>query len=200
MVALVEWRLSFSRFALTTAHSAQWSTQLKAKLAKQRALADEKERRKNLTKYIPDVCRALHSMLSVIAQPDHGGEGDAARSSASVNLKRTAEEEALLQEVRNKRLKEDDLSDKVNTSLAEHAACRGVHACLHCSSAARQLRKYVEQYDQHAALEHVAATGASKARTEVYLSPLNDTLPSMPALHHPCFVFEPVLKAFGSPV
>merc|ERR1719305_1964431 len=41
--------------------------QLKTKLAKQRALADERERRKNLTKYIPDVSRALHSMLSAIA-------------------------------------------------------------------------------------------------------------------------------------
>ncbi|EOD08674.1 type II DNA topoisomerase VI subunit B, partial [Emiliania huxleyi CCMP1516] len=33
--------------------------QLKAKIVKQRALADEREKKKNLTKYIPDVSRAL---------------------------------------------------------------------------------------------------------------------------------------------
>ena len=34
--------------------------QLKATLLKQRALADDKERRKNLTKYIPDVSTAIY--------------------------------------------------------------------------------------------------------------------------------------------
>ena len=62
-----------------------------------------------------------------------------------------------------------------------------------------QLRLHVEQYDQTAALEQVTATGASKPRTEVYLSPFNDALPALPELHHPLFVFKPQKAAFESP-
>ena len=55
--------------------------QLKAKLAKQKAAKDEHERRKNLTKYIPDVSRSLFSMLEIISDPT--GVGAVAGSSAA---------------------------------------------------------------------------------------------------------------------
>jgi DNA topoisomerase-6 subunit B len=40
--------------------------QLKATLLKQRALADDKERRKNLTKYIPDVSTAIYKTSTIV--------------------------------------------------------------------------------------------------------------------------------------
>jgi len=44
----------------------------------QRALADEKEKRKNLTKYIPDVSRALFGMLETISKEAEDDGDDAA--------------------------------------------------------------------------------------------------------------------------
>jgi len=87
--------------------------QLKAKLAKQRALHDERERRKNLTKYIPDVSRALFSVLSAMATPAQEDASTGAGDVAASGRKRGVEHEALLEQVRDKRLKESDLSDKV---------------------------------------------------------------------------------------
>ena len=46
-----------------TPHPLPRRLQLKSKIVKQRSLADERERRKNLTKYIPDVARAIFGML-----------------------------------------------------------------------------------------------------------------------------------------
>ena len=47
-------------------------------IARQRALADEKEKRKNLTKYIPDVSRALFGMLETISKEAEDDGDDAA--------------------------------------------------------------------------------------------------------------------------
>ena len=52
--------------------------QLKAKIARQRALAEEKEKRKNLTKYIPDVSRALFGMLEALSKEEEDGGDDVA--------------------------------------------------------------------------------------------------------------------------
>ena len=43
--------------AVAACRTSRPALQLKTKIVKQRSLADEKERRKNLTKYIPDVVR-----------------------------------------------------------------------------------------------------------------------------------------------
>ena len=66
--------------------------QLKAKIARQKALADEKEKRKNLTKYIPDVSRALFGMLETLSKEgeedggdDAAGGGGAAGSGGGVS-------------------------------------------------------------------------------------------------------------------
>lgn len=141
--------------------------QLKAKLIKQRALADDKERRKNLTKYIPDVSKAIHTMLAMAADPaapvasDSGG---AAGGSAAGKRPRPAEHEALLDDVRAKKLQVETLADK--------------------------LRLHVEQCDVTAALETVTAAGMLRARQELYLCPFDDTAPRMAELHHPHFVLR----------
>ena len=57
--------------------------QLKAKIVKQRAIADDKERRKNLTKYIPDVSRAIYSTLALVADAN-----EAATAQSSTGVKR----------------------------------------------------------------------------------------------------------------
>ena len=62
--------------------------QLKSKIVKQRALADDRERRKNLTKYIPDVSRALFGVPSSIAQP--AASAAEAASPAQSSAKRPA--------------------------------------------------------------------------------------------------------------
>jgi len=91
--------------------------QLKAKIVKQRALADEREKKKNLTKYIPDVSRALIGsparrahrcppqldgggavsvgMMSQLAEA--GGEAGGGRQRARP---RDAEHDALLEQAR----------------------------------------------------------------------------------------------------
>jgi hypothetical protein len=76
-------------------------------------LHDERERRKNLTKYIPDVSRALFSVLSAMATPAQEDASTGAGDVAASGRKRGVEHEALLEQVRDKRLKESDLSDKV---------------------------------------------------------------------------------------
>lgn len=124
--------------------------QLKAKIVKQRALADEREKRKNLTKYIPDVSRAIHGMLSLAA--DDAGS------------KRPREHDELLEEVRGKRLKEENLAEK--------------------------LRTHVEQCDATAALEQVTATGLSRPRQELYLAAFDGSAPHLPELHHAKFVLK----------
>ena len=147
--------------------------QLKAKLVKQRALADDKERRKNLTKYIPDVSRAIFKMLSEAADATGAADASAADGEAAADAadapppplkRRPAEHEGLLDEVRAKRRKEETLADK--------------------------LRLHVEQCDATAALETVTAVGMLRPRLDVYLSPFDETAPCLPELHHPHFVLR----------
>lgn len=56
--------------------------QLKAKIARAQAAKEQKLRKRNLTRYIPDVANALFGMLRSMAD---GGE-DAARESAATQL------------------------------------------------------------------------------------------------------------------
>ena len=100
--------------------------QLKAKLAKQKAAKDEHERRKNLTKYIPDVSRSLFSMLEIISDPTGvargvggGGAGDTARDAAARAAKRPSHLDALVDDVRAKRLKEETLAEKLRTHIEQ---------------------------------------------------------------------------------
>ena len=73
--------------------------QLKAKIARQKALADEKEKRKNLTKYIPDVSRALFGMLETISK-EAEDDGDDAAPAAAAKRVREADHEDLVGQVR----------------------------------------------------------------------------------------------------
>ena len=65
----------------------------------QRALADEKEKRKNLTKYIPDVSRALFGMLETISK-EAEDDGDDAAPAAAAKRVREADHEDLVGQVR----------------------------------------------------------------------------------------------------
>mmetsp|Transcript_29968 Transcript_29968/g.95682 ORF Transcript_29968/g.95682 Transcript_29968/m.95682 type:complete len:333 (+) Transcript_29968:1118-2116(+) len=135
--------------------------QLKAKIVKQRALADEREKKKNLTKYIPDVSRALIGMMSQLAEA--GGEAGGGRQRARP---RDAEHDALLEQVRSKRLKEEDLSEK--------------------------LRVHVETCDAANALETVEAgkRGARLLLQDLYLSPLDEATELLPEVQHPLFALK----------
>ena len=191
--------------------------QLKAKIVKQRALADEREKKKNLTKYIPDVSRALIGsparrahrcppqldgggavsvgMMSQLAEA--GGEAGGGRQRARP---RDAEHDALLEQaraavwrrggagrggrrgqresirppplpprlsqVRAKRLKEEDLSEK--------------------------LRVHVETCDAANALETVEAgkRGARLLLQDLYLSPLDEATELLPEVQHPLFALK----------
>ena len=68
-------------------------------IARQRALADEKEKRKNLTKYIPDVSRALFGMLETISK-EAEDDGDDAAPAAAAKRVREADHEDLVGQVR----------------------------------------------------------------------------------------------------
>jgi DNA topoisomerase-6 subunit B len=135
--------------------------QLKAKIVKQRSLAEERERRKNLTKYIPDVARAIHGMLSLVADGGTSGSGN----DGLVTRVRSREHEDLLEDVRLKRLKEETIAEK--------------------------LRTHVEQCDATAALEHVTASGTtSRPRQEIFISPFDVSQKMLPEMHHPKFVLQ----------
>ena len=138
--------------------------QLKATLLKQRALADDKERRKNLTKYIPDVSTAIYKMLHAAAEGAEGG-GESSGAQAGAGLKRhQPDHEALLEDVRAKRVRQETLADK--------------------------LRLHVEQADTTAALETVTAVGMLRPRQELFLSPFDESAPRVAELHHPHFVLR----------
>ena len=72
----------------------------------------------------------------------------------------------MLEEVRNEKLNEQVLIEK--------------------------LRTHVEQCDATAALEHVTASGGGNAhkRQELYLAPLNDGSEMVKAIHHKRFVLQ----------
>ena len=195
-----------------TATPAPAPLQLKAKLAKQRALADERERRKNLTKYIPDVSRALFSVLSLMASDADAAA--AAGGEASSRKRLTSEHEDLLEQVRQKKLKEETLAENVRARQRAHLAASRHTAASHCASrppahlrprhprraeprplndsvcASTQLRTHVEQCDSTAALEQVTATGVLKPRQEIFLSPFNEKAPQLPEMFHQHFVLK----------
>jgi len=148
--------------------------QLKAKIARQRALADEKEKRKNLTKYIPDVSRALFGMLETLAKDAEGDGGEDAAAGgggaasvggggASKRIREAAHED-LVSQVRAKRLNEETLSTK--------------------------LREHVETCDATAALESVEATKATMPRQDLFLGPFNEARETLPPMHHARFVLQ----------
>jgi len=87
--------------------------QLKVKLLKQKALSDDRERRKNLTKYIPDVSRAFFSVISMIADKEQS------QASASTSRKLDDEERGIVDEVRHKRLKVETLSEKLRIHIEQ---------------------------------------------------------------------------------
>jgi DNA topoisomerase-6 subunit B len=138
--------------------------QLKAKIVKQRSLADERERRKNLTKYIPDVSRAIHGILTLVQQEDDERADEGADAAGSASAKRPREHAELLLEVREKRLKEETLSEK--------------------------LRAHIEQCDEASALEHVALAGNARPKQELYISAFDEASKQLPELHHPKFVLK----------
>ena len=145
-------------------------------VAKQKAAKDEHERRKNLTKYIPDVSRSLYSMLEIISDPTGVGAvagssaADTARDAAARAAKRPSHLDALVDDVRAKRLKEETLAEK--------------------------LRTHIEQCEVQSALENVTAAGGARPRQEVYLAPFNEKAPMLSELHHPAFVLKLRADAF----
>ena len=149
--------------------------QLKSKIVKQRSLQEEKERRKNLTKYIPDVSRSIFGMLTVINREDEAGDDAAGGGGSAAARKRPREHADVLEQVKSKAIKEETIRDK----LAAH----------------------VEQCDATAALEHVIAAGplAGRAPQEIYLGAFNDSAKMLSELHHPKFVFQMHAAAYTPP-
>jgi DNA topoisomerase VI subunit B len=63
--------------------------QLKAKIVKQRAAADDRERRKNLTRYIPDVSRAIFTVIEKAAKRQAERDAAAAVAGGPVGMDRS---------------------------------------------------------------------------------------------------------------
>lgn len=51
----------------------QCCSQLKSKIAKQQAAREQRQRKKNLTKYIPNVAAALFTVLQAVSQRQEAG-------------------------------------------------------------------------------------------------------------------------------
>ena len=108
--------------------------QLKSKILKQKALADDRERRKNMTKYIPDVSRALFGMMSAMTD-----EPSPAPANGSARRPRDVEHDELLEQVRSKRLKEDTLSAKARPAAPRTSpAPARAHMLWHAPAPARR--------------------------------------------------------------
>ncbi len=64
----------------------QCCVQLKSKIAKQQAAREQRQRKKNLTKYIPNVAAALYTVLQAVAvrreEGPAGGKGTISRAAA----------------------------------------------------------------------------------------------------------------------
>ena len=93
------------------------------------------------------------------------GGGESSGAQAGAGLKRhQPDHEALLEDVRAKRVRQETLADK--------------------------LRLHVEQADTTAALETVTAVGMLRPRQELFLSPFDESAPRVAELHHPHFVLR----------
>ena len=145
--------------------------QLKAKIVKQRSLADEKERRKNLTKYIPDVSRSIIGILKLVQQEQDEQDETGGAAGAAAKAKRPREHEELLVEVNEKRLKEETLEEK--------------------------LRTHIEQMDEQSALEHVAQAGGARSKQELYIGAFDEGSKQLPPIQHPKFVLQLHAAAFS---
>lgn len=53
----------------------QCCVQLKQKIARQQAAKEQRQRKKNLTKYVPNVAQAVHTVLKAMATAEKDGEG-----------------------------------------------------------------------------------------------------------------------------
>ena len=62
----------------------QCCVQLKAKISRQLAAREQKQRKRNLTKYIPNVAAAVHGCLQTMAGDGDGGERSAAHIAGAV--------------------------------------------------------------------------------------------------------------------
>ena len=104
-------------------------------------------------------------MLEIISDPTGVGAvagssaADTARDAAARAAKRPSHLDALVDDVRAKRLKEETLAEK--------------------------LRTHIEQCEVQSALENVTAAGGARPRQEVYLAPFNEKAPMLSELHHP---------------
>lgn len=134
--------------------------QLKAKILKQRAMADERERKKNLTKYIPDVSRAFLSMMKGMIDAD-----DTPPSVAARKRKREPEHVELLDQVRNNVLGEEVLVEKLRTHVEDADAANALETAE-------------------------GSKAASRLTFELYLAPRNEGTLMLPEIQHPLFALK----------
>jgi hypothetical protein len=132
--------------------------QLRVSLARSLAQKEEAERKKNLVKYIPDISRAVITVLEKMSAKQ-GHTGTSSSSSASsgsantlpVSLKRTR----IMRDVANGDLDEDVIAQKLTVA--------------------------VERYEKDAALLAMESEGADKSkRVKLHLIPLSYKLDCLP--------------------
>ncbi|DAZ98391.1 TPA: hypothetical protein N0F65_000105, partial [Lagenidium giganteum] len=140
----------------------QCCSQLKQKLMKSNRLKENAARKKNLTKYIPDVSRALYGVL---AQMQEQQAAAAQQGSSSQQLQHfstnqssiwTANDDPEFQRMREQLFRE--IKSKTFTE-------KGLQAKLHDA---------VQKADEEATLEHVAAAGRDSTKeVSVFIQPLD---------------------------
>ncbi|GFR50834.1 hypothetical protein Agub_g13107 [Astrephomene gubernaculifera] len=146
--------------------------QLKAKIVKQLAAKEQKLRKRNLTKYIPDVANAIYSVLERMAQREEGaggggggGGGDEGGAGGSAGGA-----------VKRPRIAFHD-----EKQLLPLVARREVTA----ATLQARLTEYVERIDTDMALEYQVQQGlaAGVAKEPLYLMPLSARHSHGPELH-----------------
>ncbi|GIL73715.1 hypothetical protein Vretimale_5397 [Volvox reticuliferus] len=149
--------------------------QLKAKILRAIAAREQKQRKRNLTKYIPDVAKAVYSVLERMAEraleAGGGGHGNSGGAPAGEDVK--TEQEAA---AKRRRLEVND-TRQLLPAVASHE--------LTAATLQARLTEYVERIDTDMALEYQVQQGlaAGVAKEPLYLVPLSGRHSHGPELH-----------------
>ncbi|GIL49361.1 hypothetical protein Vafri_5660 [Volvox africanus] len=137
--------------------------QLKAKIVRAIAAREQKQRKRNLTKYIPDVAKAVYSVLERMAEHAIGGGRGSSGSAPAGKEEVKVEQEAA---AKRRRLEVND-SRQLLPAVANHE--------LTAATLQARLTEYVERIDTDMALEYQVQQGlaAGVAKEPLYLVPLS---------------------------
>jgi DNA topoisomerase VI subunit B len=152
--------------------------QIKSKIAKRETIKRQRDRKRNMTKYVPDVTRAIMAVLGAIADP----KGDAAEIGPFCKRRKLA--------------RDDDDDTKMELNTFEHLADRIIEQVssqeVTESKLAEKLKKHIEQVDAELALEHVTSIGRNaQTKDLLYVVPA-DASRFTHRISAPCFHFSPL--------